>query len=379
MNWKYLVAIGCALSLAVTGCGDDNGDGNGGGGGGVQTYAEFQETAQDEYVNIICSAVYDCPEKQSPIYALLAGRFADKQDCMANADLIFDFNTGDDNVAAAIDAGRDEFDSSKAEECLNEVKGLATSCQALSDIMAVVEGGACETMFVAQQAAGESCVDDTECETGYCNLNATSECYGTCEDAPTPVGEGERCEDAPCQDGFACVYNSDDFVSTCVAENSRAVGEDCDLSADVCQDGLVCGLDSTCMEPPTYSASGESCDFSTEFCQPGLVCVTSETGGTCTAPLAQGDACQDTSQCKPGLFCDTEGTGNCEQPKGQGETCDSSEACGEGLECNFSSDSSTCEPETADICEVPDDGGSDADAGNEQVDAGSSMDPDAGM
>lgn len=78
MNWKHLVTLGCALSLAMTGCTDDDGDG-----GGTQSYGEFKQSAQSENVDLLCSATYDCPEKQTPFDVMFLGRFADKEDSQA--------------------------------------------------------------------------------------------------------------------------------------------------------------------------------------------------------------------------------------------------------------------------------------------------------
>jgi hypothetical protein len=85
-------------------------------------------------------------------------------------------------------------------------------------------------------------------------------------------------------------------------------------------------------------------------------------------------------QCKPGLWCDAEGSGNCESARAEGESCEGGAECADGLTCSYTAESATCVAETGgETCEIPADGGSDADAGGDgEVDAGPSG-ADAGM
>lgn len=379
MNWKHAAtALVCAAAMAFAGCGDDSGGGGGnnGGGSGVTGYKNFQTNSQDKLVNLLCTAVYDCPEKQSPFYAVFAGRFADKQACLDGAADLLDINTSDPETEAAIEAGRAEFNSAKANECLSAVDQMMASCPAVGALQTTIETGACAEIITPKQAEGDPCNGDDECVSGFCDYSSTSECYGTCAPAPQKAGAGESCDQLDCETGLICASEGQQSTSyVCIQPNSRQDGEACEFGMNMCADGLVCGTSGTCGQPPSYQSSGGDCDLSDTFCEPGTVCAdltqtASGASGTCSAPKAQGEDCRQTFQCQPGLYCDTSqsATGTCAALKAEGDACEDSEECSANLYC----DSGQCADSSGQVCEIP----SDTSGNNGGADAG--MSPDSG-
>jgi len=90
-----------------------------------------------------------------------------------------------------------------------------------------------------RRGSGEECLDQSECRTGLvCDLRGQQR--GLC--VPF-VGEGEKCDLAPCSPGLACHPDT----STCVRrgkEGEACAGTNNPLSA-TCQQGLHC-VEGTC-------------------------------------------------------------------------------------------------------------------------------------
>jgi hypothetical protein len=379
----------CVLASAVAGCSDDSGGGggNGGGGGGssVASYDNFQEQASEELIQLICTATFDCPEKQSPWLAFSVGRFDSKQACISGAADVLDISAGDDETRAAIEAGRLNYDAAAAQSCISAVEQATSTCPAFTELQKLIEGPECQAFLIPQQEEGDACLGDQECISGNCDSSqAAGECYGRCGAAIDPAQEGESCGAADCADGLICAGGSGG--STCIQENSRIEGEACEGSGPMCADGLVCGLDGTCVPQLSYGAQGETCSTTGGLCEPGLVCADLQpTGadsveGTCASPRAQGEDCQQTFQCAIGFYCDgatglTQGT--CEEPKQAGEACSGSdEGCAGDLRCDSSGGSPVCAAQSEPtVCEIPDESGNNG-GGNDTgtTDTG----PDAG-
>ncbi len=385
MKWKMIVvALVCASSMALAGCGGNSGSGGsgsggGGGGGSAQSYDNFVQTSRGKLVNLLCSALYDCPQKQAPTIVVFGGRFDNKQDCLSHAADLFDISNANPQVEASLEAGRSTFDSAKAQSCLSSVQQLASSCPSFSKIARLVNQGACTEIVTPNQQEGDNCASDDECVSGNCDQSASMECYGTCGAAAQTAGEGEDCT-GNCADGLVCADKADGSGSVCVQLASRQSGEPCDGSGLLCADGLVCGLDQTCGQPPAYKDNGATCNFTDSFCKPGLTCTNltgtsaSNISGTCGPLVAQGGACQQAFQCKAGLYCKTDGSqqsGTCAPLEDEGGACQSGDECRGNLSC----DNSVCTAHQNDVCEVPSATASGGDAGpGTETDAGMSID-----
>src|SRR5262249_11258368 len=105
------------------------------------------------------------------------------------------------------------------------------------------------------------CSHGSQCETGICSI---------------PIGQG---------------------CGLCVA--AKALNATCDPK-DGCGPGLVCSAQtSTCV---AFGTVGSACDESAP-CHPSLICLGAMPGqfgsGTCTAPLALGATCSNTSTTAP--------------------------------------------------------------------------------
>jgi hypothetical protein len=383
MKWKrILAACLCALAAAVAGCSDDTDGGGGGGGASFETYEDFQDEGVDEIVSLYCSAVFDCPEKQSPSFVLALGRFENKQACLDGAKEEMGFGTSS-RQTAAIEAGRTVFDPSAASNCIQLLSQASSQCQPIGELQSTFAESDCDALLVGQQEDGEYCNSGDECASGFCDQTQDFDtCYGVCAPQDELPGEGESCYASRCAQGLSCDYSGDDDI--CVAHGSREEGESCNGSGLLCADGLVCGLSETCIQPPTYVTQGESCSpTGGSFCEPGLVCADMEVGsdqtvtGTCEPPRAQGEACQNYIQCAIGLFCDTDGEsqeGTCEPPKQEGDSCTGDQGeCGDDLWCNTSGETAQCASSggNSSVCEIPEeDTGADAGSTDDTADAG---------
>ncbi len=362
MKCRYTLAVLlCAALVAFAGCGDNSNGGSGGGGGGNNgsgsvTYQQFKTQALDKFAKVMCSGVYDCPEKQSPAYVMFAGRFADKQACIAGVADALHIQVSDPEADAAVQAGRVTFNADKASACLAAIDQMMASCPSLSDMQNIDTLGACAEVTTPQQAEGEPCNNNDECVGGLCEFSSGGECYGTCTTAPSPAQEGDSCDSATCADGLVCAPDASGNSSTCIQPGSRAEGEGCEFGTGACQDGLVCGLAGTCMQAASYVDSGATCNFTDAPCKAGLVCSDMHASGqnyegTCSAPLGQGGSCQTTYQCQVGMYCKmgSAGSGTCETLKDNGASCEAGSECSSGT-CG---QDGTCAAPGGNVCEIP--------------------------
>ncbi|HTJ43599.1 MAG TPA: hypothetical protein VL463_15950 [Kofleriaceae bacterium] len=150
--------------------------------------------------------------------------------------------------------------------------------------------GAC----VAAAGPGEACDRDRQCGARACVGAALGS--GMCVDTTVL---GAPC-DSRCLGPFLCARPDPMQLGACVA--APAVGDPC-LPGAGCGDFLRCGADDHCT---TRGALGATCAGAGE-CDVGLVCTTDVTGtptGTCVAPLSNGTACVDSTQCASGACTD---------------------------------------------------------------------------
>lgn len=269
------------------------------------------------------------------------GLLASQETCLAY------FRVPDeDDLHAAIEAGKIRYDGASALRCLDSLAALP--CDETSrEARAPIE--ACARMFRGRLEVGEACEFDLECASGSCDeapCPADRCCAGTClatrvaaAGAPctrddecaldafcssqrtcTPLaGRGQPCRlDAHCESGLACIGASELQDGACRALpllgescpymrcaelgamcNSASLcvpvglpGAPCATDAD-CSLFTLCGPSNLCIDVPRL---GEPCDFT---CAGEAWC----SQGTCVAPLENTAPCTADNQCAS-LYCE---------------------------------------------------------------------------
>jgi hypothetical protein len=222
---------------------------------------------------------------------------------------------------ASIAASRLRFDPETAQACIDATQTMASQCPTT-----VEKADECGHVVAGLVGTDGECAYDEECSGQARCRRATTGAAGRCYDRS---GEGGLCETTvDCQKGLFC-WEGTTPQYVCVAVVPVGLGETCNTTSLVCDQGTYCSSSSyRCV---AQKASGESCTASEE-CQEGLVC-----DGTrqCGVGLGVGQACSYSQVCAVGLFCDTSGaTDVCASRKGEGSTCYVSTECDASLYCD---------------------------------------------
>src|SRR5215471_4534732 len=285
--------------------------------------------------------------------------FVPQPDCEAN----FESTYRNGNYAAtqaAINASVVRYDAQKASSCIDALTAqgcdlfvqrapaicdealagdvpLGGACSIDSECAGLaycdVRAAVCPGVCAERRGDGQSCVEDSNCQSGLtchaqvCKAPATA---GQACDGPTGVG---------CRPGLFCVGASANLAGTCADPAtvlSAKMGQACDLMAQrLCETPLTCAIDS--VAPNTFSchaksASGQPCALGLpEPCPEGEYCnapLTAPTSGSC-APLPKaGETCATGPthplHCAGGLTC--VGT-TCQAKKANGASCSVAEEC----------------------------------------------------
>jgi len=208
----------------------------------------------------------------------------------------------------------------------------------------------CALAFTGEKIINDSCFQDEECDSGWCNL-AGNYCPGRCV---LYRNQGEPCNENldRCEPGYACLSSGCSRLSSgakgdpCMTDGhcasylyckkgsasdasgicfeKKGVGKGCELASE-CLTGLEC-IDETCQGPEIPATVGADCS-ATKICNyfSGLECskddltcrlFTTEEGGSCTL------------QCGSQLYCNpTDYTctlfSKLEEPCGQYYQCSS--------------------------------------------------------
>ena len=340
-----------------TGGGDTDADMDTDSGGPItpKTPAEYEAEIQGTLSRAVCRLVVECPQGFDD-ELISYNQLTSVEECISSGFAASDFESRLPNE-------RQRYNTDEADACLAELTALESmsSCALLEFFSFNKEGGsACERVLEGTLASDAPCLQSEECEGDlYCAYAPdNTECYGTCQVLP-PLCEGA------CNSEQYC----DEFTETCEARVAQ--GEDCDLD-EMCMEGLECDYDTfTCetavpyMEPDpiTRIADGEPCTYDydefTAWCEQGKTCINVDIttyGGTCGAPLAEGEACTVTDECELGLRCFGvdflgEVKGTCGNYKEIGETCASSSECADGY-CQagtcaaYTAPGAACSPDT---------------------------------
>lgn len=197
--------------------------------------------------------------------------------------------------------------------CGTALAGL--SCEAF--LLSAFTGGpaACQPT-PGPRASGSDCIDSAQCASAYCKHVATSFC-GTCVERG---GAGATCSNfLDCQAGFACVSGACTTAlqtgAACTTSGSQcAIGLYCQAGA--CQppleqnascseagaqcntlEGLYCNTAvNECLRAAGYNPAGQTCGVVMTDMLEGCTAAATCNGATCTAPAADGAACDVSTQ-----------------------------------------------------------------------------------
>lgn len=176
---------------------------------------------------------------------------------------------------------------------------------------------ACEELIESVRgtlADGTPCDDDTQCASGECKKDFTSQSSGPrCGTCAPEVKIGEPCPNGGCVVGAVCASSpGTSSESVCVALRTANEGESCGSASGTeavrCAKGLYCRYETTSAGAPNGTcerplAEGSACgeaDGQYARCAPPFTCVS----GRCGRLLGSGQACTDSSDCASGLGCD---------------------------------------------------------------------------
>jgi hypothetical protein len=267
-----------------------------------------------------------CAELQQCAPPLLAGAYGDSATCISRTSIACENGLALKNTSDTAD---------EAEKCSKAYASL--SC---NDFLDNNPPAACTHTTPGKIADGSACGTAGQCVSGVCQINGQTGC-GTCIE---PVAAMQPCkETSDCQSGLLCALSSQ-TAAVCIAP--VASGATCSNTAPIipCQSGLLCNMgkcqaplpaNAACTPaaplcdaqngfwctpvgtrcvPILYAAMGQPCGYDKTTgdltaCSGSGFCgnVSMSTGlGTCTAPAADGAAC-DTANgplCLPPAFCD---------------------------------------------------------------------------
>ncbi|MCX4244988.1 hypothetical protein [Paraliomyxa miuraensis] len=276
--------------------------------------------------------------------AVFHGSRAEGEPCGGDDPLISDCAQGlachDGECAAPCDVlgGR-----AQGETCGNDMLGPYDDCA--SGLWCSWATGRCEPAA----ELGESC-DYGSCAAGLQCSWRTNTCMA-------PPGEGQPCDDLDCAEGLYCEWSYESGTTAC--QRFATEGEPCDQRP--CAQDLHCNDYSRCVVAPGV---GESCLWGVlcsddSVCDPdqvrcverpeaGAACISGSCAlgawcsttiddpiGTCMAPQENGQMCAGHPQCQS-RYCPN---GFCQPAPAEGESCEDTLACGPGLVCN----GTTCE------------------------------------
>ena len=219
-------------------------------------------------------------------------------------------------LLAEIDGGKVNYDSDKAEQCIDAIKNA--SCDGTTK-EARETPSACLDFVSGTGATGATCFTNEECQSAACAMPSCTDacCAGKCSAAEAPGKAGAPCATRACGAGLTC-----DNTKKCVA--LFTAGAPCTFSTD-CDYGLGClGDPGICGTMPHL---GEACPDGQcaelgSYCNNNKIC----------APLGlRGDACATSKECSRYSTCDPQSL-TCAALPITGQTC--AGLCSDGSYCN---------------------------------------------
>jgi hypothetical protein len=179
-----------------------------------------------ELAKVVCEKEFDCCPQDS------AATYTSEAQCITEVQGLLSFFTA--VFGESEQAGRVRYDSARAGECMDVIRGLDCTIVGGEDL-------GCDDFIVPLVAAGGECDQDMECVTGYCSYDFETD-IGTCATLP---GLGQAC-DFDCAQGSYCDFGT----STC--EAAKADGAEC-FDDEECLN-YYCDLDTgLCGQEPACS------------------------------------------------------------------------------------------------------------------------------
>ena len=212
----------------------------------------------------------------------------------------------------AVSKGRTIFHPEATAACLDAYASLTCSSTAIAKHDPSVP---CALVFVGTLAEGATCLSDTECPSGECNLvpcmTSGSCCMSQCTGQSVRQPVGAACD-------WACVAEAycDRSTAPATCRPRLAAGQTCQSIGD-CLPGLACVPDSaprTCMafvpDGQACSSGGATCDNPRSFCD--------VVSGTCVPRGMPGDICSGAKPCVSFAICVA---GVCQSLPIEGDSC----------------------------------------------------------
>jgi hypothetical protein len=216
-------------------------------------------------------------------------------------------------LMADVSAGTVKYDGQSASVCVNAIERQMGMCQRSAQGRLVLPP-ACDNMFTGTIADGGACLNDQQCVSATCDRSACASTNACCPGA---------------------------CVAPVSAVGTTAVGVACGTNGD-CVEGAFCATGRAASVCTALLAAGQPCDDSTQ-CVLGTACiVTPSSNGAlqCASPPGQGDPCAAPGSCNsPKDFCDP-ASSTCQPRLDVGAACDPAAAgcvayayCGAGGTC----------------------------------------------
>ncbi|MEO8548574.1 MAG: hypothetical protein ABI678_01315 [Kofleriaceae bacterium] len=261
----------------------------------------------------------------------------------------------DEDIIAAVKAGKVIYHADKAGACLDLIGG---SCNRDEVIGSRTNGEACDEVYEGTVHADGACALDAECISQDCNTPSCAEacCQGTCvgDAKPAPRGQvGATCNsDSDCHSSFCdpsalkcTAFLADGAACT---SSSQCESYSCNGNSQVCEtlvaEGAACTSSAQCRDIADNCNSSHVCSRGVEA---GVACTTSsdckalDRCDTATHVCAErpvlGDTCTGTYDCLDSSWCDS--TNTCVAPQADGTACTDDQEC---TSRNCDATSNTC-------------------------------------
>jgi hypothetical protein len=226
-------------------------------------------------------------------------------------------------------SGAINYNEDQASACIDSVRAPSCTFEGLHGddpcgeafTGSVAMGGPC---FIGEECAGGASCEQTD---DNCDSDTTC-CPGTCGTPSVDVAAGAPCgPNDVCPDNQYCKLPETGDVGTCTALLTSA-GAACD-DFFACADPMICNLFSDMPTCEKSAGSGESCD------PDALIPCVKDTDhcdatSTCVGALADGAACESSTECAPSSTC----AGTCQANVAAGGACtEDGPSCLGSLEC----------------------------------------------
>jgi len=205
---------------------------------------------------------------------------------------LFGDESVDQDLVAAVHAGKVIYHSDKAGECL---AGFGSSCDRTRFFG--TESDACDQTFTGTVGEGGQCAIKEECISQDCDVPSCPDacCQGTCVGGTPPVKSQVG---GPCDSSSDCSQSYCDFNSSTCAPY-KPLGSACQGSNECAQGGC---LSQMCTLLPD---TGQACGTATTAACRNIGDVCSTTSMTCVKVGLSGDPCTSERDCSELYYCDT--------------------------------------------------------------------------